>query len=546
MHGTILAMALTAVLGVASAATTPVLRTGIDNIQLILDGKPSRSGWWVRTDLNPDVLTTTADEITFVSDLDTLVINGLEEWQSHYFDIITAAGDTSHVRVHRVPSNPYENPDPELLKVAPSGMLSREQAEFDIDALVYTLSQVHPNIFAECRQADFFRAVNEAKASLADSVSPMQLYQATAPVVTMIGDGHTSLSFPYNSVFTEELLRMPVYGDILTDHSFVCTTSLDSIIPRGSKIISINGVTTEDIINSMMLYASGERQHFKIARIDSSFPALMQMLYPADQYTVEYIPRGTKKVLSHTFPATTWSEIKKRCPSTHSGSEHADYSYTIDSIADVAIMDFRQFTDVERMEHFADSMFAELKAKNIDNLIIDIRNNGGGNSMVGDILLRYISPEPFIQMDKALVRITPTTVKLIGEPDVQPLYIFAETDPTGYIQPRTADEGHYTGNVYLLTSNHTFSSAGSFAWTFKECGVGTVIGEETGGMNVCFGDILMYRMPVSQIPASISFKRFWQLRADENDIHGTLPDIEVPAADALATTLQLIRERLSH
>ena len=143
-------------------------------------------------------------------------------------------------------------------------------------------------------------------------------------------------------------------------------------------------------------------------------------------------------------------------------------------------MDFREFSDVERMESFADSMFTALRKNKIGNLIIDLRKNGGGNSSVGDRLLRYITPEPYMQMDKALVKITPLTKKLMKAPDIVPTFMFWEATPDQYIVPRTADEGHYDGNVYLLTSNKTFSSAGSFAWAFKECGMGTVIGEETG------------------------------------------------------------------
>ncbi|MBD5318511.1 MAG: hypothetical protein HDR85_02090 [Bacteroides sp.] len=61
-------------------------------------------------------------------------------------------------------------------------------------------------------------------------------------------------------------------------------------------------------------------------------------------------------------------------------------------------------------------------------------------------------------------------------------------------------------------------------------------------MNVCYGDILMYRLPVSNLSTSISFKRFWELRADENDIHGTLPDVTVPSADALDRAMELIKK----
>ncbi|MBF2798974.1 hypothetical protein J5295_09775 [Riemerella anatipestifer] len=61
---------------------------------------------------------------------------------------------------------------------------------------------------------------------------------------------------------------------------------------------------------------------------------------------------------------------------------------------------------------FADSAFAEIKNRNIKNLIIDIRKNGGGNSMVGDILLQYIAKTNFRQYsDNTLIEISNQVIK---------------------------------------------------------------------------------------------------------------------------------------
>jgi len=35
----------------------------------------------------------------------------------------------------------------------------------------------------------------------------------------------------------------------------------------------------------------------------------------------------------------------------------------------------------------------------------------------------------------------------------------------------------------------------------------------------------------------------WQFRADENDIHGTIPDVAVPAQEALDRTFKIINEK---
>ena len=525
-----------------TVARKTIFHTGVNPVQLITDGTPQESGWHVSTEFNPDVLETTANEVIFISDVDTLVINNLKVWDSFDFDIVTNSADTSHVRVTRAAHNAFERPNPRLLKVAPSGKLSKEQACFDINALMYALSQVHPDVFSVCKQADLLRAVNKAKISLSDSVTPIQLYKTLAPIVTMIGDGHTNLWFPYNSLFTHELKRLPVFVNVMTDRSLICSTSLDSIIPRGAKVLSINNISSDSLINSMMPYASGEKPNFKLSRIDNLFTALFHMLHYADEYKVEYKPEGSKKVLTHIYPAAPWEDIQKRCPSTRSGKKYERYSYSVDSLNNIAVMDFREFRDIPGMKVFADSMFSELKNKRIGNLIIDIRNNGGGNSGVGDVLLRYLSPEPFIQMEKVLVKVTPLTSKLMGADALQPSLTFNEIDSTQFIKPNTVVEGHYTGNVYLLISNRTFSSAASFAWAFKECGMGKVIGEETGGMNVHYGDILSYDLPISGLSASMPFKRFWQLNADENDVHGTLPDVAVPTAEALDVALKLAKK----
>lgn len=521
--------------------TTDILRTNVNTVDVTFDGKKLKKGWSVKNN-NDEVkhFDTRAHEIVFASDIDTLKIT-LDTWQTKDFTIMSANGDKTPVKVTRVSENIYEYPDPHLLIRTPDEMLSREQAVFDIKALVYGLSEVHPNIFSVCKQEDFFRAVNNAVETLPDSISTMELYQKTAPIVAMIGDGHTNLIFPYND-FTPDLKRMPLGVDVMNDKSILCHSSLDSIIPRGAIILSINGVNAEDIVNSMLPYVAGEKEHFKISRINSSFSALHYMLYPADSFTIVYLPKNEKTPKTVTYPATIYKEVIRRGQASPKDKKEP-YSFTINKEQNVAIMDFREFKSPSKMKIFADSMFRDLRNQNIDNLIIDLRLNGGGNSSVGDVLLRYISREPFVQMDKMLMRITPLTRKLMNADNIDPEFSFFETSDDQLITPRTTQEGHYSGNVYLLTSNKTFSSASSFAWVFKECCIGKVIGEETGGMNVSFGDVLTYRLPVSNLLCSISYKKFWLFRADEKDIHGTIPDIAVPAADALDKALQIIKTK---
>lgn len=531
----------------AGADTIPVLRADGPSLRVTVDGKPG-SPWVISPDMHPfDELTTSAAVVKFACDIDSLTFT-LTPWESRDFVVITAQGDSAFTRVTRAPLDFYLTPPPEYTGRQRGELLSKNAASFDVLALLHAITEIHPDPYTVTSSTELTRAFTNVLSSLPDSISVLDLYSKLGPIVTSIGDGHTMLRFPYNEVFTKTRLRLPLFVNVSTDGVITARTSLDSLIPAGARILSINGHAAPEMIEAMLPYAPGELHHFRMQRVDSDFSAWFEMLYPADSYAVEYLPEGASKPLSVTLPAVTWDVITERVRSNNQTSpddSRDPYSFTIDPVRGVAVMDFRSFHDPRRMKAFADSMFTTLRKQGIDKLVIDVRENGGGNSQVGDVLLRYISPVPFIQMEKVYVRRSPFTIGIMeanGHGTTNPLIYLNELDERAYTAPLTAEEGHFDGKVWLVTSNYTFSSADSFANAFKHFGVGTVVGEETGGVNVAFGDLIYYMLPASGIPVSVSHKRFWLAGADEKDIHPVRPDVAVPRADALETAIRLASE----
>ena len=429
-------------------------------------------------------------------------------------------------------------------------VLTKEQACDDIDSLIYTLNEIHPDMFSECNLGNYMKQVNEVKESLPDSVTIVQLYDKVAPLVSLIGDGHTCMVFPYNEVFTEKLRRLPLQVEIddNTAEATVILSAFPKLVPEKAKLISINGVSVKDMIDWMLRYCSGERRFFQLQRLSYDFLAFFQMRYTADNYKVKFIYDGKEK--EATLPSKTYEEEKITLETLKhkkvNNQPEIPYSFSISDDNRYAIMDFNNMVDPDRMTVFADSMVSELKQRGVPNLIIDIRSNGGGLSNVGDTLLRRISPYPFQQFSKFYARVTPSTLKCASTPDMPnsdmpPLGVyFDELDE--YVQPFADSTKRYNGKLWLLINHGTFSSAGSFSWAFKQLHLGTVVGEESGGMNVCYGDIVVYRMPLSHLATTISWKRFWQFEADEKEVHGTMPDIEVPSSDALNYTINEIEQ----
>ncbi|HHD92455.1 MAG TPA: peptidase S41, partial [Candidatus Portnoybacteria bacterium] len=59
-------------------------------------------------------------------------------------------------------------------------------------------------------------------------------------------------------------------------------------------------------------------------------------------------------------------------------------------------------------------------------------------------------------------------------------------------------KNRFKGNVYVLTSKETYSSAADFAQAIKAYKLGKIIGEKTGGWIVCYGDIVEDQLPNSK------------------------------------------------
>ncbi|MBQ0084933.1 MAG: hypothetical protein KBS65_01680 [Prevotella sp.] len=471
--------------------------------------------------------------------------------------------------------------------------ISRSQAIADIDTLLYTLTEVHPNLYDKISRSDLNDKIVNLKAGLQglcqreessliefssaaearlcqgscqraessshefssaaearlcqDSIYAIELYGLIAPIVAQIGDAHTTMVLPYRDVMLKVGKYIPVYPTIDNNTGKIYVkASVGNLVPYDSEIVSINDVSAKEMKDRMLMFVGGEREFFRLSMIDNNIMGLFHYLFAAQEYAITYIEPGSKEKKSITLKPVEANKLNSelvlspkimRLMSEHGSGE--PYSFRIIDDKPVAVMNFDACQDVNGMKAFADSMFTELRKRDIKHLIIDMRYNGGGNSAVGDVLLSYIAPKPFAQYGKTLIKVKPTTIALTGNRYEKPGTLLYPEDPDSRHEPLPIAQ-RFAGNVFLLTSHTTFSSASSFAWAFKEAGCGMIIGEETGGMSVHYGDVVSFKLPNSGLVINVSHKRFWLPGADENDIHGVLPDILCPQEHALETAIDCI------
>lgn len=416
--------------------------------------------------------------------------------------------------------------------------LNREQAVADIDTLVNRIVYTHPNPFTVCPEPVFRERIARIKAELPDTLTDWDLAIKVIPCVVALGDGHTNVSFPPLQP-SPELLLFPEGVQIdARDTSMVLTGD-------SAKVVRINGIPTKEMLGNMVQYTGGEQMFYRFFKAQQMFQGMLNRFYPDSVYRLMLSEPDGKQV-EKVVKALSYEQIirmmQAKNQQKNNRAKRPDYAFQVSKDGKNMFFEFNSFYDLDKFKVFADSMFRELKERKIKNLVIDLRRNGGGNSKLGDELLQYLSHKPFVQFGKVQIRRGRYILeKFADDEDLKGasdtlITINAPLIPLREEPLRISKKT----KVYLLISHSTFSSASSFSWAFKYFDVGTVVGEESGGMNVSYGDVLSYYLPNSRLRCGVSWKKFCQYGADEQNIHGTLPDIEVPANEALNAVKQLI------
>ncbi len=198
--------------------------------------------------------------------------------------------------------------------------------------------------------------------------------------------------------------------------------------------------------------------------------------------------------------------------------------YSVDENAGLATLTLNECNYNEKYISCLKNMFGEIKSKGIKNLCVDLRENGGGNSLVANEFLKYLDIPSY--KDMGLVwRLGFLNISAGG----------------GVTENERYEELLYDGNVYLLTSYHTFSSAMDFAQYISDNDLGTLIGEPCGNSPNSFGEISVFKCPNSEITFQVSTKSWKRIDTENTDLL-LQPDILCDANEAEDKLYELIEK----
>jgi len=214
-------------------------------------------------------------------------------------------------------------------------------------------------------------------------------------------------------------------------------------------------------------------------------------------------------------------------PKDSQGSFYSQRNYGFEKVerlaGNVGYLDLRFFSFPGRQVRETAAAAMNFLA-NVDALIIDLRQNRGGLADTVALISSYLfGPEP-VHLNDIYNRFSGETKESWTLPDVA--------------GKRLTDV-----DVYILTSNVTFSAAEAFAYSLKHLERATIVGEATGGGAHTGGPYRINAHFSVNVPSGRAIN---PITGTNWEGVGVQPDVEVSADKALATAhLLALEDRVS-
>lgn len=447
-----------------------------------------------------------------------------------------------------------------------SDKIPPQKLQSDLIVLKKVLEANHPSLYWYIPKDSLDYFFNSTLNSITDSLTERQFRNKVAYIISNIHCGHTSVrsSKAYTSaVIKNPGLQFPLAIKTWSDTMVVVGNAFrdDSVLKRGTIITSINGISNKQLLDSMFSFISmdGYADDFKSQLISFNFPAFYKNSFGlSPQYNITYLDTvGNQQntiIKNYDIKADTAKSKntavnlppfrKPTRKELRTLRRLAERGLQTDTATGTAIMRITTFSG-SRMRSFFKKSFRQLQQQQIKHLIIDLRENGGGNVQLSTALAEYIVDNPFRNAD---------TIAAISRSFKYGRYIHnwlpywfmmhimsrKKNDDRyhlGYYERhlfKPKKEDHFNGQVYILQSGFTFSASCMFIETVRSQPNVTLIGEETGGGS--YGNSAIHLpnivLPNSRIRVSLPMYRVVFDHTKTKTGRGIFPDVAVHSSPA--------------
>jgi hypothetical protein len=372
------------------------------------------------------------------------------------------------------------------------------------DAFVFrdVVLAMHPSVGIYQPREYYVKLLDDFVQSLNDSLTQKEFRLKLKLVADELHCGHTEVL--YSPAFYKEIARMKLnfspFIFIPVQNKVYLLANLnkrqDSLMKKGAEITRINGISVDSMMRYSKRFISSDgfnqsaKEHYLQLGFNSYYVGLFGR---PDTFNVEYTDGKSLKTVKYAafkpknIPALP---LGPKDDSLFTRFKKAGIRYRyLDKDKKTMLMRIERFSHRFDM-HAYRKIFRKLRRNKSENLVIDLRNNGGGSLANSYRLLSYLIDTATTQTLRTSIRnypyrkytsgniwfrFTRLAYKIIGKKRT-----VNDTDNFVYtIRPRKRN--HFNGKVYVLINGGSFSASSLVAAYLKYKNRAVFIGEETGG-----------------------------------------------------------------
>ena len=406
------------------------------------------------------------------------------------------------------------------------------------------LSIKHPGFYRYTSKEDFAKYIDSVKSTIKDSLTELQSYLKIKPIITKIGCLHTGMSLPkeYNDYLNQQPNLFPFQIFYDGGKAYVVKNySVNPSIAEGDELVSINGQNMQTIIDKLvqLIPSDGYNQTMKHRAVYYQFPTWYRLIDLTENFII--VVKQKSSEATYRVAGAQYDKIV-RDGFLREPTRAKQLEFKVENKTGFMTIHTFSNSDIKKsgqdFKDFINDAFERLATENINNLVVDLRDNTGGSDGNAVYFAKHFFSKPFRYWDR--IEVTEANAKDVKGVVLRTFYRKPVQKDSmwlwqkarhvrdfDYYEEQKPARKPYNGNTYVLINGFSMSSSADVAGILSYNKKATFIGQETGGGYQGNTSGMMPRAKVEPFDFSITVplqKYVNYVDTSKNFGRGTIPD----------------------
>lgn len=378
---------------------------------------------------------------------------------------------------------------------AAAAALTPQQLRADLQLARRALEESHGGIYRYASKAEIDRAFDAAATQLDKPLHARAFQRVLAPAVAALRCGHAIvLPSPALQAEMEQASLLPLDVKLIDGRLYILRDFDGAGKLAGREVVSVNGVAVAAIVARLMAAAPGDGfiGTGRAQRVARTFrEGLFIHFGMQGQFALRLRGPGPTRV---TMPGQNMRALKLASATRHPQDQRSKRFLELSLLDEgkIARLQVFNFSDEEEDHEGAVVLrkaFEKVAANGAQTLLLDLRDNGGGQDALGRHLYSYLVEAPFRYYDELTVtRPGISYAEHVEEPTGIPASRLSRRADGLYAMPGHPNMGihqpgvpTFKGKVIALINGRSFSTTAELITQLHDKKRATFIGEESGG-----------------------------------------------------------------